>query len=146
MATHSSILAWEMPWTKEPGGLQSMGSQSGTVQQLTLSTKLINHVVIVSGEQQRDSAIRLLVSPFSKSGTFNPCSLLPPIQRSPSPWRPPWWCCARPRTNVIWSAQPLKQIGFHFTDEQCQLHLFFSWISVLFLGLLTLCPSPVSNL
>ena len=24
MATHSSILAWEIPWTKEPGGLQSM--------------------------------------------------------------------------------------------------------------------------
>ena len=27
MATHSSILAWEMPWTEEPGGLQSVGSQ-----------------------------------------------------------------------------------------------------------------------
>ena len=27
MATHSSILAWKVPWTEEPGGLQSMGSQ-----------------------------------------------------------------------------------------------------------------------
>ena len=27
MATHSSILAWEIPWTKEPGGLQPTGSQ-----------------------------------------------------------------------------------------------------------------------
>ena len=27
MATHSSILAWRTPWTKEPGGLQSMGLQ-----------------------------------------------------------------------------------------------------------------------
>ena len=27
MATHSSILAWRMPWTEEPGGLQFMGSQ-----------------------------------------------------------------------------------------------------------------------
>ena len=27
MATHSSILAWEIPWTEGPGGLQSMGSQ-----------------------------------------------------------------------------------------------------------------------
>ena len=26
-ATHSNILAWRSPWTKEPGGLQSMGSQ-----------------------------------------------------------------------------------------------------------------------
>ena len=27
MAIHSSILAWEIPWTEEPVGLQSMGSQ-----------------------------------------------------------------------------------------------------------------------
>ena len=27
MATHSSILTWKIPWTEEPGGLQSMGSQ-----------------------------------------------------------------------------------------------------------------------
>ena len=27
MATHSSVPAWEIPWTEEPGGLQSMGSQ-----------------------------------------------------------------------------------------------------------------------
>ena len=27
MAPHSSILAWRIPWTKEPGGLQSIGSQ-----------------------------------------------------------------------------------------------------------------------
>ena len=26
-ATHSSLLAWEIPWTEEPGGLQSIGSQ-----------------------------------------------------------------------------------------------------------------------
>ena len=26
MSTHSSILAWRIPWTEEPGGLQSMGS------------------------------------------------------------------------------------------------------------------------
>ena len=30
MATHSSILAWRIPWTEEPGGLQSMGLQSQT--------------------------------------------------------------------------------------------------------------------
>ena len=27
MAIHSSVLAWRIPWTEEPGGLQSMGSQ-----------------------------------------------------------------------------------------------------------------------
>ena len=32
MATHSSILAWKIPWTGEPGRLQSLGSQSWTCQ------------------------------------------------------------------------------------------------------------------
>ena len=27
MVTHSSVLAWNVPWTEEPGGLQSLGSQ-----------------------------------------------------------------------------------------------------------------------
>ena len=31
MATHSSILAWRIPWTEEPGGLQSVGSQESGV-------------------------------------------------------------------------------------------------------------------
>ena len=35
MATHSSILAWEIPWTEEPGGLQSMGC----LQSQTLATR-----------------------------------------------------------------------------------------------------------
>ena len=30
MATHSSMLAWEIPWTGEPGGLESMGSQKSS--------------------------------------------------------------------------------------------------------------------
>ena len=30
MATHTKILAWKIPWTEKPGGLQSMGSQSQT--------------------------------------------------------------------------------------------------------------------
>ena len=32
MAIHSSILAWEIPWTEDPGGLQSMGSQKSQTQ------------------------------------------------------------------------------------------------------------------
>ena len=31
MATHTSILAWEIPWTEEPGGLQSMGLQKSQI-------------------------------------------------------------------------------------------------------------------
>ena len=32
IATHSSILVWEIPWTAEPGGLQSMGLQKSWAQ------------------------------------------------------------------------------------------------------------------
>ena len=39
MATHSSILAWKISWTEEPGGLQSMGSQeSNTTERLRRHT------------------------------------------------------------------------------------------------------------
>ena len=31
MASHPSILAWEIPWTEEPGGLQSMGLQRANI-------------------------------------------------------------------------------------------------------------------
>ena len=37
MATHSSILAWEIPWTEEPGGLQSVYKQSDMTEELNNS-------------------------------------------------------------------------------------------------------------
>ena len=40
MATHSSILAWKIPWTEEPGGLQFMGSQRV---RHDLATKMIKY-------------------------------------------------------------------------------------------------------
>ena len=37
MANHSTILAWEIPWTEEPGGLQSVGyKESDTTEQLNM--------------------------------------------------------------------------------------------------------------
>ena len=32
MAAHSHILAWEIPWTEKPGGLEALGSQKGQTQ------------------------------------------------------------------------------------------------------------------
>ena len=37
MATHSSILAWKIPWTEEPGGLQPLGTKTDTTERLTLT-------------------------------------------------------------------------------------------------------------
>ena len=43
MATYSSILAWRIPWTEEPGGPQSMGLQeSDTTERLILSALIVN--------------------------------------------------------------------------------------------------------
>ena len=41
MATYSSILAWEIPWTEMPSGLQSLGSQKSWTQQLNSSSSII---------------------------------------------------------------------------------------------------------
>ena len=46
MATHSSILAWRVPWTEEPGGLQSVGSQeSDMTEQLKMKVSEIYNQV-----------------------------------------------------------------------------------------------------
>ena len=39
METHSNILAWSIPWTEEPGGLQSMGSQESDMTELAHTTQ-----------------------------------------------------------------------------------------------------------
>ena len=54
MATHSSILAWRIPWTEEPGGLQSMGSQSRTrLKRLSMHTQKKMGVVSIGDPSQR---------------------------------------------------------------------------------------------
>ena len=35
MATHSGIIAWRIPWTEEPGGLQSIGSRESDTAEVT---------------------------------------------------------------------------------------------------------------
>ena len=48
MATHSTILAWEIPWTEKPGGLQSVGSRRGghTEQHMGTHTHMCTHTHI----------------------------------------------------------------------------------------------------
>ena len=43
MATHSSILAWRIQWTEEPGGLQSMGSQESDMTEQLKPKLTYNH-------------------------------------------------------------------------------------------------------
>ena len=56
MATHSCILAWRVPWTEEPGGLLSLGSQSQTrLKRLSSSssTDIENKFMITKGESRQ---------------------------------------------------------------------------------------------
>ena len=54
MATHSSILTWEIPWTEEPRGLQSMGSQrdgqDGATNTSTLHGRKAEHQIKIIPE------------------------------------------------------------------------------------------------
>ena len=51
MTTHSSILAWRIPWTEEPGGLQSIGLQSQTrLKQLSTHMSMRMHIHTESNE------------------------------------------------------------------------------------------------
>ena len=48
-ATHSSILAWRIPWTEEPGGLQSIGSQKSDMTEVTQQARMqLNHGLNIS--------------------------------------------------------------------------------------------------
>ena len=48
MATHSSILAWEIPWTEEPGGLQSVGSKKKVRHDLETKQQQLTYLLIGS--------------------------------------------------------------------------------------------------
>ena len=89
MATHSSILAWEMPWTEEPGGLQSMGLQRVRhdlpaehtyIHKGRIVLKLVGEAIIVgiAGIQAdlnfgRDSLLRAPhVPPYDHGHLFSP--------------------------------------------------------------------------
>ena len=50
MVAHSSILAWRIPWTEEPGGLQSVGLQESD------STEVTNHVSTVRSTNAQGTA------------------------------------------------------------------------------------------
>ena len=61
MATHSSILAWEIPWTEEPGELQSMGLQR------------VNHDLATKQQKQQQHNFSRNAVPFDLQGLQHSC-------------------------------------------------------------------------
>ena len=57
MATHSSVLAWRIPWTEEPGGLWSIGSQRDTTevtQHACITNKIIKKICGEKDNKRKD--------------------------------------------------------------------------------------------
>jgi len=80
MASHSNILAWETPWTEEPGGLQSMESQR-IGQNLASKQQQAKCVYVSPNPQIHPLSPPYPVStcPFSMSASlFLPCKLVHP--------------------------------------------------------------------
>ena len=63
MAAHSSILVWRIPWTEEPGGLQSMGSQR------------IGHNRVSFASPQQSSFLDFPLGLYCKQTSFPPTAL-----------------------------------------------------------------------
>ena len=64
METHFSILAWEIPWTEEPGGLQSLGLQRvrcNLVTKIQSPTRRVTRKIKADIIQQVSSTLRVFV-------------------------------------------------------------------------------------
>ena len=61
-AAHSSILAWRIPWTEEPGGLQSMGSQLGThIYHKCIASYNIHEITCVSSHTTGEKLFMMVI-------------------------------------------------------------------------------------
>ena len=71
MATHSSILAWRIPWTEEPGGLQSMGSQRVKNDLVSKHTcwyteiQLVSHTAVTTSNVAKFTSVLIICLLFS---------------------------------------------------------------------------------
>ena len=114
-ATHSSILAWRIPWTEEPGGLQSIGSQRVRHEWATFTFTCLH---IVSSSQNflrpRCSASQLPLGSLRWGWRKNPLVLLPMELKSV------------PLTSLCNEGYLLQAI--FLTQESNQILLHCGWI------------------
>ena len=81
MATYSSILAWRIPWTEEPGGLQSTGLQRVGHDWATSLTHSLTHSLhgihgVISISQMRKLRISKVESPVQNHSSYRSCSFV----------------------------------------------------------------------
>ena len=126
MATHFSTLAWEIPWTEEPGRLQSMGLQrvghdwATTLQALcilsNINYKVKNILILVSGLNQ---VIIIYIIPYNLPSFHSnyypgssPAEMISLWGRPPLLTKLPYWSMAQERWERE-SQKPFKLIFFY---------------------------------
>ena len=95
MATHSSILAWKIPWTEEPGGLQSLGSQRARYDWVT-NTDMLSSTGIwtVAFKRRHRCLLWLVLVPSLYLSVGEPCK---------RPLEPPPLGMGSPGILISWS-------------------------------------------
>ena len=126
MATHSSILPWEIPWTEESGGLQLMGSQRIRHDWATEHAVInIYNAVLVSSVQF--SSVQSVVSDFLRSHGLQharpPCpSSTSEVYSNPCPLS--WWCHPTISSSVVPFSSHLQSFP---ASESFQMSQLFTW-------------------
>ena len=112
MATHSSILAWEIPWTEKPGGLQSMGSQRVRCDWATERTQSKDTQLDHKGKDRQFGGMHAWASLFflpfmrgHKDLTVFPC---PPLPHPPTTHWPPAKEMQSRACNISAQESPLR--------------------------------------
>ena len=86
MATHSSILAWEIPWTEEPGRLQSMGSPRVRHNSATEHTRILYSTTMTKVQHEIPCSFPVMdpvPESFTIRDTSTTSSHIPPRRRRP---------------------------------------------------------------
>ena len=115
-ATHSSMLAWRRPWAEEPGGLQSVGSQSRTrLKRLSVRAHTHAHTHTHNYSSGTSSVFTVVqATPASISGTVSSSRAetlyLIKDSRLPSP-QPPFYCLSLSLTPFYCLSLSLTDLG-----------------------------------
>ena len=104
MATHSSILAWKIPWMEEPGRLQSMGLQKLKHDWATLTEQLNFHFPVQNKKWKKEVLEKTLESPLDSK------EIKPVNPKGNQPWIFTGRTDAEAEAPILW-----------LPDEKCQL-------------------------
>ena len=125
MASHSRILAWRIPWTEEPGGLQSIGSQrvrqdwSDCTHMHTHGDKQ-NSVSVPSGNLS-EGVIQMLLNLWT---TYRTVHWTPEEAATALPY---WWCSCPLLTSISRSVSASSYIKSTAVKQELWEHLSFTW-------------------